>query len=300
MSAVDPRFVKKIKGKEFIAFEGLLDLAHQEGLNSVETQLLQFPSDQNGNTAIAHAKVRTDRGGYSGIGDASPANVRDQIAPHLIRMAETRALVRALRWATNVGQAALEELGDAEEDTRSSNGHPTDEQLARLNQLLQSPHLTPAEVEQAEQALPRMSSAEAEEKIAVWEARLRQNGERDKPQSNGSSNGSGAGNRQPISTALISSSGNGHTDEDAEPPATEKQVATIEKTLAENGDLLLQEESVRIQALLDSQLPKRKASDVLDWLLGKSVRNSVTGAYEKISPGILAERRANGARREAA
>jgi hypothetical protein len=56
--------------------------------------------------------VRTEDGKFSGIGDASPANVNRQIAPHIIRMAETRAKARALRDAINVGVTAFEELGE--------------------------------------------------------------------------------------------------------------------------------------------------------------------------------------------
>ncbi len=59
-----------------------------------------------------------DGGRFTGIGDASPDNVGRTIAPHIIRMAETRAKARALRDAVNIGVTALEELGeDVEEDS---------------------------------------------------------------------------------------------------------------------------------------------------------------------------------------
>ena len=105
------------QGKRFVLYAGLLEEAHSRGLRSVETELLQIPGGENGGLAIVKAVVRTEEGKFSGIGDASPENVSRNIAPHLIRMAETRAKARALRDAINVGVTALEELGGDEAAT---------------------------------------------------------------------------------------------------------------------------------------------------------------------------------------
>jgi hypothetical protein len=103
------------QGKRFVLYAGLLEEAHNRGLRSIETELLQVPGKENGEVAIVKAVIRTEEGKFAGIGDASPQNVNRAIAPHLIRMAETRAKARALRDAINVGVTAFEELGGEEE-----------------------------------------------------------------------------------------------------------------------------------------------------------------------------------------
>jgi hypothetical protein len=114
------------QGKRFVLYAGLLEEAHNRGLRSIETELVQVPSKENGEVAIVKAVIRTEEGKFAGIGDASPQNVNRAIAPHLIRMAETRAKARALRDAINVGVTAFEELGGEEEVVEPSKGAERD------------------------------------------------------------------------------------------------------------------------------------------------------------------------------
>jgi len=110
---LDDRFLTNIKGKDFVLYAGVLDLATQKGLLKLEVELLQFPSKENGNEAICRA-VAVGKNGevFSDIGDANPNNCHSMIAKHLSRMASTRAKGRALRDMCNIGIACLEELAD--------------------------------------------------------------------------------------------------------------------------------------------------------------------------------------------
>lgn len=104
------------QGRAFCLYAGLLDLAHEQGLKSVRTEMLQVPVEANRMVAICSATVVVERDGvertFTGIGDAAPNNVAPTMQSCLIRMAETRAKARALRDAVNIGVAAFEELGD--------------------------------------------------------------------------------------------------------------------------------------------------------------------------------------------
>ena len=107
----DRKHITKIGDKEFILFPGLLEAAHADGLSSVKTELVQRPINETDPVAIVYAEVTTKRGTFQGIGDASPSNVGPMVKGAIIRMAETRAIARALRFATNIGMTAYEELG---------------------------------------------------------------------------------------------------------------------------------------------------------------------------------------------
>ena len=64
---------------------------------------------------------RTGTGHLTGR-DACKGNVNPKIAPHIIRMAETRAVARALRLACNIGMCSVEELGGDLEPVQAQNG----------------------------------------------------------------------------------------------------------------------------------------------------------------------------------
>ena len=120
MPKLNEKFITSIEGKDFVKYPGLLDLAHQKGIFSIEVEILQIPTKENGNFAICKATVVSKIGEkFSDVGDANQQNCNSKVAKHLLRMASTRAIARALRSYTNVGMTALEELGDLNEVIRN-------------------------------------------------------------------------------------------------------------------------------------------------------------------------------------
>jgi len=147
----DEFFIER-HGKRYVLFQGLLDEAHSLGLKGIDTDLIQIPDESNGNVAIVKATAEMgDERRFSGLGDASPENVGRNIAPHLIRMAETRAKARALRDAVNVGATAMEELSDGDDAPPASSprgGRPTPIRGGRQNQSQSVAQNAPAEQEE--------------------------------------------------------------------------------------------------------------------------------------------------------
>jgi hypothetical protein len=105
--------------KKVVDFKTLLALAHSRGIESVETESLVV------NETFAFFKAAVTMSGgktYTGHADATPQNVGPGMAPSFIRMAETRAVVRALRLAVNVGEVGAEELADYDHQSHTAAG----------------------------------------------------------------------------------------------------------------------------------------------------------------------------------
>jgi len=110
---LDERFITEIEGNEFVKYPGLLDLGHQKGISKIEVDPIQIPTKENANFAVCKATVVSKAGEtFIDIGDANPLNCSSRVSKHLLRMASTRAIARALRSYTNIGMTCLEELAD--------------------------------------------------------------------------------------------------------------------------------------------------------------------------------------------
>jgi len=130
---INERFIISLQGKSYVNYEGLLDLAHQKNLTSVEVELVQIPREENNMTAICRAIAIADGERFQDIGDASPDSVNSTLVPHLIRMASTRAKARALRDLTNIGMTAIEEL--SLEEPQINQEPPTVRQIETIKSL---------------------------------------------------------------------------------------------------------------------------------------------------------------------
>ncbi len=118
----DSKHIVKVSGQEFITYVGLQARLQDQGKSivGVDTEVVQVPHPDNGDTAVVTSKVtvigRDAEGREFGpyefrcIGDASPDSVGKAIKPHIIRMAETRAIARALRIITRSEYTALDEV----------------------------------------------------------------------------------------------------------------------------------------------------------------------------------------------
>ena len=100
-------------GKDFVLFPGLLLVAHENGIESIITEMIAH--DPKAGAAAFRSVATGSRGTFSGHGDASPANLSRNLVPSYFRMAETRAMARSLRFYLGIGMTAANELPSQEE-----------------------------------------------------------------------------------------------------------------------------------------------------------------------------------------
>ena len=105
---MDKKYIINLQGNNFVKFEGLLSEFHNNGGKSIETEELEKSTFE---TPMFKATVSGEKGTFTGHGDANNSNVNSMISKHKYRMAETRAIARALRWYNNIGECSFDELG---------------------------------------------------------------------------------------------------------------------------------------------------------------------------------------------
>jgi len=122
-----------LDGRWYVTHSGLLQLASRRGCRGINTMLQDKLSDFLAGRWVFKAVVYKSglSKGFVGYGDADPSNVSAMVRGAELRIAETRAVNRALRKAYGIGLCSVEELGAFSSAPRPSavsqpsNGHPS-------------------------------------------------------------------------------------------------------------------------------------------------------------------------------
>ncbi len=102
-----------LDGRWYVTHSGLLGLARRNRCAGIKVQPVQSfcePSAQRWAFEATVYKSKTCRG-FVGYGDADPSNVSALVRGAEMRVAETRAVNRALRKAYGIGICSIEEIG---------------------------------------------------------------------------------------------------------------------------------------------------------------------------------------------
>jgi hypothetical protein len=97
----------------YVTHKGLLQIARTNHCSGIHTETIAEFCDAAANRWVVKATAfKTPRSkGFVGYGDANPSNVSPLVRGAELRIAETRAVNRALRKAYGIGICSVEELG---------------------------------------------------------------------------------------------------------------------------------------------------------------------------------------------
>src|SRR5438477_6643168 len=104
-----------LDGKWYATHAGLLRLARRNACVGIHVKPIQRFCDPSSQRWVFQAVVYTSGScrGFIGYGDADPSNVSPLVHGAELRVAETRAVNRALRKAYGIGICSVEELGSS-------------------------------------------------------------------------------------------------------------------------------------------------------------------------------------------
>src|SRR6266481_4859344 len=105
--------ITRIDNRWYVTHSGLLQLASRRKCFGIKTFLQERLSDPAANRWVFRAIVYKgpNSKGFVGYGDADPTNTSPLVRGAEMRVAETRAVNRALRKAYGIGLCSVEELG---------------------------------------------------------------------------------------------------------------------------------------------------------------------------------------------
>ena len=105
--------VRLLAGNWYVTHAGLLGMANRNRCSSIRVHLVPDYCDRQANHWVFKAMVYKSPGSkaFVSYGDADPSNVSPLVRGAEMRVAETRAVNRALRKAYGIGLCSVEELG---------------------------------------------------------------------------------------------------------------------------------------------------------------------------------------------
>ena len=114
--------VKYLDGGWYVTHSGLLRLAERRNCAGIHSRPVLESSDPTTSRWVFRAAVFKSPTckGFVGYGDANPSNVSPLVHGAEMRVAETRAVNRALRKAYGIGICSVEEIGSLSESAPSS------------------------------------------------------------------------------------------------------------------------------------------------------------------------------------
>jgi len=141
-----------IGGNWYVSHRGLLALSVKKHCRGIQTEAIHRFCDPSAERWAFKATVFKSKTckGFVGYGDANPSNVSTLVHGAEMRVAETRAVNRALRKAYGIGICSIEEIGslsppsarthnnnDAKRPPQRVNGHGSNGQPRLRDQLCQ-------------------------------------------------------------------------------------------------------------------------------------------------------------------
>jgi hypothetical protein len=111
-----------INGSWYVTHTGLLRLARRRKCSGIQVETVDSLCDSAASRFVLKATVYPSKSssGFVGYGDADPSNVSPLVRGAEMRVAETRAVNRALRKAYGIGICSVEEIGSFAESAPSS------------------------------------------------------------------------------------------------------------------------------------------------------------------------------------
>jgi hypothetical protein len=115
-----------LENRWYVTHSGLLRLASRKRCAGIQVDQVDQSSDSLAGRWVFKATVFKcpSSKGFVGYGDADPTNVSSMVRGAELRIAETRAVNRALRKAYGIGLCSVEELGALSSSLRPSTAPP--------------------------------------------------------------------------------------------------------------------------------------------------------------------------------